>query len=603
MRIAGKKIRGIWVGVSPWFIIGAVLIIIPFFIFVTLDSIRKQEAGTRELLLAQGETLIRSFEAGMRTGAGMNWGPFQLRKLLIEMAQQPGLDHIIVVNQEGAILADSDPSMIGESYGLDLDLAAASRLKFPGWRVVKDSDRGETFEVFRRFPPADQSFVDREPSPRAAGAKDQGNVSKDLVIFVGLNMGPLNAARKKELEHTTMMAAVLLIVALSGVLSLFLAQAYRSARVSLTAVKALSESIIGHMPIGLLAFDERGNLLSFNQEAERILKVSLREFLRKRPLSALPPALASLLEEMKAESGRIARELTIVVTGGGIHLDVVAAALKDETGVFLGRLVLLRDTTEIRHLRDEVARSERLVALGNLAAGVAHEIRNPLSSIKGFATFFRERLRDNPEDYQTAGIMIAEVDRLNRVITQLLDLAQPASPEKETVDLISTINHVLQMIAARAETSGVTIMTHHPTGPLEVLGDTDQIKQVLFNLFLNALDAMEEGGTLTVTLNELAAGGGRIVIEDTGAGIKAEDLTRIFDPYFTTKPAGTGLGLAIVHKIIEAHRGEIHVDSEEGKGTRVTLDIPGIRAGTVPDLRTKRSEVVEAGLSPSTDFL
>ncbi|MDI6725342.1 MAG: ATP-binding protein [Smithellaceae bacterium] len=574
MRIAGKKRRGTWVGVSPWFIIGAVLIIIPFFIFVTLDNIRKQEAGTRELLLAQGETLIRSFEAGMRTGAGMNWGPFQLRKLLIEMAQQPGLDHIIVVNQEGAILADSDPSMIGESYGLDLDLAAASRLQHPAWREVRDSGRGETFEVFRRFPPADQSFDDSEPSPPAAGAKDQGNVSKDLVIFVGMNLGPLKATREKEIEHSTMMAAVLFIVALSGILSLFLAQAYRSARVSLTAVKALSESIIGHMPIGLLAFDERGNLLSFNQEAERILMASLGGFLRKKP-PALPPSLASLLAEMKTESGRMTRELVLVVAGRGIHLDVVAAAMEDDDGIFLGRLVLLRDTTEIRHLRDEVARSERLVALGNLAAGVAHEIRNPLSSIKGFATYFRERLRDKPEDYRTAGIMIAEVDRLNRVITQLLDLAQPASPEKETLDLISTINHVLQMIAARAEASGVTIMTHYPTGPLEVLGDTDQLKQVLLNLFLNALEAMEEGGALTLTLNEPAEGGGRIVIEDTGAGIKAEDLTRIFDPYFTTKLTGTGLGLAIVHKIIEAHRGEIHVDSEEGKGTRVTLHLPG----------------------------
>lgn len=582
MKRARNKRRGFWVGVSPWFIIGAVLIIIPFFVFVTLDNIKKQEAGTRELLLAQGETLIRSFEAGMRTGAGMNWGPFQLRKLLIEMAQQPNLDHLIVVNQQGAILADSDPSMIGESYGLDLDLAAASLLKSPAWRLVADSGRTETFEVFRRFSPLEQHFSNRELSPPDKGAKDQSDVNQELVIFVGMNMGPLKAARKKELEHTTMMAVVLFIVALSGILSLFLAQAYRSARVSLTAVKALSESIISHMPIGLLAFDERGHLLSFNQEAERILKVSLQGLLRKKPFAALPPSLTALLEEGKADSGRVARELTLVVADCGIHLDVVEAAMKDEAGLFLGRLVLLRDITEIRHLREEAQRSERLVALGNLAAGVAHEIRNPLSSIKGFATYFRERLRDKPEDYRTAGIMIAEVDRLNRVINQLLDLARPASPEKETLDLIATINHALQMINARAETNRVEIITHYPPAPLEVPGDGDQLKQVLLNLFLNALDAMEEGGTLTVTLNQPAEGGGRIVIADTGTGIKAEDLPHIFDPYFTTKPAGTGLGLAIVHKIMEAHGGEIQVDSEEGKGTRVTLDIPGISEGTVP---------------------
>lgn len=573
MKTARKKTKGIWSGVSPWLIIGTVIIIIPLFVFVTLDNVRKLETATRDLLLTQGETLIRSFEAGIRTGAGMNWGAFQLQKLLIEMSRQPDLDHIIVVSQEGLILADSDPAMVGESYGLDIDPAAVSQMAKPGWRIVSRPERGETFEVFRRFSPLDEEYPHKELPPRGVGKSDRTLPGQNLAIFVGMNMGPVKAAREKELAHTIMMAIILFAIGIFGVLSLFLAQAYRSARVSLTAVKVLSESIIRHMPIGLLAIDEAGNLLSSNQEAERILQLPLSEFLQKKLLPDLPPALISLWEDMKAESGRTMSELAISQTEETIYLDVVVAALQDDD-VLSGRLMLLRDITELRQLREEVARSQRLAALGNLAAGLAHEIRNPLSSIKGFATYFRERLKDTPEDSRSADIMVGEVDRLNRVITQLLELSRPAQPEAQRLEMVSLANEVIEIVTHRAQESGVKMIADIALAELAVQGDGDQLRQVLLNLFLNAIEAMETGGTVTVRLDRPPSGGARIVVADTGSGITAENLPHIFDPYFTTKPAGTGLGLAIVHKIIEAHGGDIHVASKPGEGTEVTITLP-----------------------------
>jgi two-component system sensor histidine kinase HydH len=274
-------------------------------------------------------------------------------------------------------------------------------------------------------------------------------------------MGPIEAARKQDTTNTVLLASILLLIGFAGVISLFLAQAYRSTRTSLT---------------------------------------------------------------------RLEREL--------------------ET-------------------------SRRLASLGRLAAGVAHEIRNPLSSIKGFATYFKERYRDNPEDHKTSEIMIQEVDRLNRVITQLLEFARPPAIQKKRASLQSLIQHSLKMIERQASAKQIQVRPSLPPEIREVDLDPDGINQVLLNLYLNAMEAMDPGGTLSVTLS---TGEGspwvRIRVSDTGRGINKEDLEHIFDPYFTTKQTGTGLGLAIVHKIIEAHGGEVSAESDIGRGTTVTVLLP-----------------------------
>ena len=219
----------------------------------------------------------------------------------------------------------------------------------------------------------------------------------------------------------------------------------------------------------------------------------------------------------------------------------------------------------------ELETSRRLASLGRLAAGVAHEIRNPLSSIKGFATYFKERYRDNPDDQKTSEIMIQEVDRLNRVITQLLEFARPPVIQKKRASLQSLIQHSLKMIERQASAKQIQVLSHLPSEIKEVDLDPDGINQVLLNLYLNAVEAMDQGGTLTVSLSgEEGPARVKIMVSDTGAGINKEDLEHVFDPYFTTKQTGTGLGLAIVHKIIEAHGGEVRAESDVGRGTTVT---------------------------------
>jgi two-component system sensor histidine kinase HydH len=548
-----------WIDTPPWLIIGAVVFIASIFIFMTLQSLGKQKEITTRLLIEKGDALIRSFEAGARTGASLQWSSFELQKLLIETAQQPGIDYLIITDTKGNILADSDPSLVGEFHGTDLDPESLSA-KQVGWRQVPNPEGADTFEVYRIFHPT--------------GRED----GEAWIIFVGLDMGPVLAARSQDARNTVVMALTLLLVGFAGIISLFLAQSYRSARTALSRMKAFSDSLVENMPIGLVAMDQEKRIIAFNQTAEAILKLPPGEGLGKRADQVLPQACGDLVRNLKDGRGITEKELECLIGNSVITLEVIAAALEDDDGSFLGNVILFRDMTEIRHLRTEVERNRRLASVGSLAAGVAHEVRNPLSSIKGFATYFREKYRTNPDDRKTADIMVQEVERLNRVIGQLLDLSRPMDLKQENRAVEPVILHTLKLVEEQARDKNVAIRTDLPAlqDSRETVApiDPDKVKQVLLNLYFNALGAMENGGILSVALHRDSGRKIRIDVSDTGTGIRKEDLPRIFDPYFTTRPSGAGLGLAIVQKIVEAHDGEIRVESEPGKGTTFSVFLP-----------------------------
>ena len=571
--------RKLWVGISPWIIIGAVVILVPIFIFMTQQSLNRQRAYTTKLLVEKSAALIRSFEAGARTGIGLKWGHFQLQKLLMETAQQPDIDYLIVTDTHGTILADSDPSLIGEKYGTDLDLRSVSRSKQLQWRQVPNTEGADTFEIYRQFTSARENIQEdqgriRPDAPLPSQKEERDTLSAGLVIFVGLDMGPIEAARAEDTRNTILIAVIFLLIGISGIISLLLAQGYRSARSSLSRVQAFSDNLVENMPMGLVAMDRESRIIAFNQTAEFVLRKTAGEVIGQMAKDVLPEACRDLLRTLEVEKQIIAKEIDCSLTDGRtIPLEVIATVLEEEDGA-RGVVVLFRDITEIKQLKKEIAQSQRLASLGSLAAGVAHEIRNPLSSIKGFATYFKERYRDNPDDSQTADIMVQEVDRLNRVIGQLLDYARPMTMNRRETAIQTVIQHALRMIESQAREKGVVIQTELQADVVAVLIDPDRIKQVFLNLYLNAIGAMEGGGILSVALFSMTDRRIRIEVRDTGVGIDPKDLDRIFDPYFTTKSSGTGLGLAIVQKIIEAHRGEIQVASTPGLGTTVSVILP-----------------------------
>ncbi|MCG8567371.1 MAG: ATP-binding protein [Desulfobacterales bacterium] len=218
-------------------------------------------------------------------------------------------------------------------------------------------------------------------------------------------------------------------------------------------------------------------------------------------------------------------------------------------------------------------RAQKLAVIGNIAAGVAHEIRNPLSSIKGYATYFATLFPRESHNRKAAIHMAEETDRINRVISELLTFARPSDLNFESISIQELLTHSLTVVDREAKTGNVKLIPRFPELPIVIEADPDRLTQVLLNLYINGIQAMPRGGRLSVSARARTRTV-EIKVKDTGSGIPREKLPRIFDPYFTDKARGTGLGLAVSHKIIENHNGTITVETIENHWTCFTITLP-----------------------------
>ena len=571
-----------WTGIPPWVLIGAVLVLLPIFSFMTIENINRQKENSERLLKEKAAALIRSFEAGTRTGMAGRWDGFQLQKLLMETAQQPDIVHLIVTDAGGMIMASSDPEQIGNTHGKDLNLEAISGSSESFWRILPEHHGKKTFEFYRRFTPTrpppgfHRGRMKGDPPiplpPVMPLPADGPGVSR--IIFIGLDMDSIEEARHADAMHTVVMGTILLFIGFAGVMMLFLAQNFRMTRASLSRIKAFSDTLVENMPIGLIALDTSLIITSFNQVADRVLNLSAVHASGKKASEVLPRMFLELISHPDIETQAVEKEIVChIAEKTRLPLQVSAARLQDETGTFLGYVLLFKDLREVQALQKALARSQRLASVGSLAAGVAHEIRNPLSSIKGFATYFRERYSHIPEDREVSSIMIQEVDRLNRVVSQLLAFAKPVTIAKQPVPISDVIHNTLKLMERQSNDRQIDIETKIQPGLPLIPMDPDQMSQVLLNLLLNSVEAMACGGRIVISA---ALNQDRLILQisDNGSGISETDLSQIFDLYFTTRTSGTGLGLAIVHNIVEAHDGDIKVESLAGKGTTVTIRLP-----------------------------
>lgn len=547
------------------------------------NNVERQRHNSLRLLTEKGAALIRSFEAGTRAGmAGIRRQDFKLQRLLSETARQPDIVHLIVTAADGRVLAHSDAGMMNSRYGSELDLRALPGPEGVNWRRFSDPEGREVFEVYRRFVPTLPAMGRhgmhrlRHPAPSAVQPPGDEGGEEPRIIFVGLDLGPVAAVERAEVRDAILTGTGLLLAGMAGIVLVFLGMRYSQARTSLFRIQAFSDKLVASMPLGLLALDSRETVTSCNPEAARLFRLPEADMAKRPVATFLPTEVLAVIERLREQGRVVETEVSLSEASETPRfLAVTAAVLKDENGQPAGSLLLFKDLTDLRVLRQEIERHRRLAAVGRLAAGVAHEIRNPLSSIKGFATYFRERYPDIPEDEKVARIMIQEVDRLNRVVSQLLDFARPVPVSIKAVNLGAFLADSLKLVERQAQERGVALQLACPPTVATVRLDPDRISQVLLNLYLNGVDAMPEGGKLTVSAGlENDGHAVRISVADTGEGIKPEHLAQVFDPFFTTKGAGTGLGLAIAHNIIEAHGGDMRIDSRPGRGTRISFCLP-----------------------------
>ncbi|MBC2702962.1 ATP-binding protein [Desulfobacula sp.] len=582
--------------VSPLFLIGVLLILLPIFTFMTLDRLEKQKEFFTQRLLEKGTSLIRTFEAGTRTGMfTMRWGAKRIQAMLLETSLQPEVIYMMITSRDGRILAHSDAAMVGLTFDAMPGTAKMNEdtaLVYNRIRLQKD--QMQIFEVFKRFVPIrsrpmrGHTRMDRMSKLRVEDLSDQQNTERGILdwsrpylqsregkmsemaehyIFAGLSMEREKIARDRLLKETVWRGILFFILGCVGMVALFVFQAYRSAKASLTQVKAFSDNVIQNMPSGLITLNSDHEITSMNKAAKDILGGDLTQ-----PF----PQMIELIQEMEISQGVLNREINLAIDPDHeVRLDIIASPIKESESEVMGFLFLFRDLTQIKALKKQVETNKRLAAIGNLAAGVAHEIRNPLSSIKGFATYFGKRYEDNAADKETARIMVKEVERINRSVTQLLEFSKPMAIEKKQVDINELITHSLRLVHHDLDQKTIETKVNIDTEKTVIHTDPDRMNQVFLNLYINAIDALGDRGKLEIQVQD-AVEDGRIEIRimDNGIGIDKASLDLIFDPYFTTRPSGTGLGLSIVHRIIENLNGSIRVESKKGKGTCFIINLP-----------------------------
>ncbi len=341
------------------------------------------------------------------------------------------------------------------------------------------------------------------------------------------------------------------------------------------------QDILDAMTSGVLTCDERGTILTFNPMLEKMIGISGKEAIGKNfsEIFKSNPAIKEVvLNSLKGHAYMNFEKDLLGIDGQKIPVSFSTTRLKDQEGKRIGILLTVQDQAEIKELEGRLRRQDKLAALGTMAAGMAHEIKNPLSAMKVLSQLFP--LKGTTEDYRKKfeEIMPREIGRIDRIVESLLSFAKASTPQFKDADIVKIIDTLLDYYAEKMRENSVVLVREINPVP-KIWADPEQLDKVFSNLILNAIQAMPQGGTLKVSLREGVRKDGElkniyIDISDTGYGISKEAMKKLFDPFYTTKHGGTGLGLTITHSIIEGHGGTIDVSSEVNKGTTFAISLP-----------------------------
>ncbi|NOY77843.1 MAG: PAS domain-containing protein [Calditrichaeota bacterium] len=473
-------------------------------------------------------------------------------QVLQEVARAPGIVYIVLQDSIGILAASKN---ITEMSRIDSDPFLKATLRHNRFDARVTTFNGErVLEVVKPFMVNGELFG---------------------LFRVGLKMTHIVAANQRLRRRFLLLSLALFVLGIILFNFLIINQNYAVLNRSFKEVKTYTGNILENMADAVLVTNASGKVTLFNRAAEKLFALSEKTVLG-RPIYQLNlPCIAELKAFMDSDLPRDDKEIACQLNGESRILSARLNRLISEENGTQTIIAIFRDVSRQRLVEERLKRQEKLTAMGELAAGVAHEIRNPLNAIGMIAQRFAREFvpKDDAEDYQKlTRVIISEIRRVNQIIQQFLQFARPPELNRQPASVDAILRESLSVLNESAKAKGVQIETHLAAS-VSLRVDRNQLKQAFLNLIQNALEATPAGGKIWIHSSK-KPDGVKISIGDTGAGIPREKLQKIFNLYFTTKPNGTGLGLSMVHQIVSAHNGHIEVQSEEGKGTVFEIILP-----------------------------
>lgn len=494
-------------------------------------------------------------------------------RILNDLAAKAGIHYAVIQDTSGILAASKNISTLtritSEPFLNDAFMNQASETRLTEWNDM------QIFEAVAPF------IIDGE---------------KKGLIRMGLRTDHIQEANARMLRRLGVISLILLVGGVLVFNFIIIHQNYTVLDEAYLRAQTYTGNILANMTDAVVALDGSGKITLFNQAAETIFGVSEQEALGKA-CSELIKGKSILEQTLQTGEAVTEREAEYILGGRQVVLSISTFIVKNKSGETDLAVAVIRDLTEKRAMERNLRQKEKLTAMGELASGVAHEVRNPLNAIGMIAQRLNNEFepKADVQEYRTLSkTIVTEVRRLNDIIQRFLKFARPSKLHLRKVDMHALLKEVIELIQPEVTSKGGNIVQQFGNLSFAVI-DPDQMKQVFLNLLQNSAQVIQQGGDIQVSTWQ-DADRFYIEIQDTGPGISADHLDKIFDLYFTTKDSGTGMGLSIAHQIVAAHGGSIKVESRSGEGTVFTVALPQSEktAPTIPSGRETTTELMES---------
>jgi two-component system sensor histidine kinase HydH len=589
---------------SPWIFGAAAGLLVLIISVFAINNFKREKQFMQDGLTQEGravlglaasasrDSLRRAFMRGEVESSNLLES---VQQVIESMGDHPNLTGLYLVDESGKVLAHSNRDSVGDTLQAEaltlLQTQQKNHLREVSRILESDNDAADVFVMMTPFHlvgPRMNQFREAPMMRRMMGRRGPDRFSPEeaerifdemerlkMVMVAELDINDLTVVVRKQLIQITILSVVLLLIGVGGILSLMLLQGLRISQTRLARMATFTDVLVSSLPIGLLAIDQDGIIRTCNRSSRDMLELEMETVEGEVARDMLGPRLREQLFVSDSDAGVTQFEINLAnLSGPGRSLHVTRVAVAGGGGEKQGTMLLVQDLSQVRKLEADLQRIEKDAAVGRMAAGVAHELRNPLSSIKGLALLLKSRTdQQGGSDNEAAGLLVDEVERLNRSISELLDYARPTQLKKELTVLGELVGKALTLVRADAEAADISITEHYLDNNTALALDRDKLTQVILNLCLNSIQAMGRGGDLSVS-TRMVEDAIQLEISDTGEGIAPELLEKVFEPYHTTKSDGTGLGLAMSRKIIEDHGGSIVLEPNEHQGIKAVVSFP-----------------------------